>query len=158
MENRTRVLTPEILLEEYRQLLKNKEIESLPLIISGSSMLPFLVHGRDTIWLSRLNRPPRRGDVLLYQRSSGAYVLHRVYAVEGEYCTMIGDGQLSLERGVHRSQIIAIMTSAVRKGKKQAPGSFWWEFFEKVWIRIVPLRTTLWKVYSAVKKILPRRA
>ena len=154
METRKRVLAPEVLLEEYRELLKNEEIEALPLIISGNSMAPFLIHGRDTVFLSRLTRPARRGDVLLYQRTGGAYILHRVYAVEGDTCTMIGDGQAALEPGIRREQVIAVMTSALRKGKRQAPGCFWWEFFEKVWIRLVPMRMTICRVYTAVKRML----
>lgn len=153
MENRVRLLEPEVLLEEYRQLLESEEIEALPLIISGNSMAPFLIHGRDTVYLSRLTRPVRRGDVLLYQRDNGAYVLHRVYAVKGDRYTLIGDGQFMLEPGIRHDQVMAIMTSAVRKGKKQAPGSFWWEFFEKVWIRMVPFRGAFWRVYGAVKKL-----
>lgn len=165
MKSRKRILPPEILLEEYRELLKNEEIEALPLIISGNSMSPFLIHGRDTVYLSRLDRPVRRGDVLLYQRESGAYILHRVYRVErsddpqgskaiaGEIYTMVGDGQTLLEPGIRRDQVIAIMTSAERKGRRQAPGCFWWEFFEKVWIRMIPARRTVRWVYTAVRKV-----
>ena len=59
MEKTRRILPPEVLLEEYRQLLQNEEIESLPLVISGNSMSPFLIHGRDTVYLSRLKRPAK---------------------------------------------------------------------------------------------------
>lgn len=157
METRKRVLAPEILLEEYRELLKNEEIEALPLIISGNSMAPFLIHGRDTVYLSRLERPVRRGDVLLYQRTGGAYILHRVYAVKDDSYTMVGDGQVQLEPGIRREQVIAVMTSAIRKGKRQAPGSFWWEFFEKVWIHMVPVRMRVWRTYTWMRcKVLGR--
>ena len=156
MEKTRRILPPEVLLEEYRQLLQNEEIESLPLVISGNSMSPFLIHGRDTIYLSRLTRPVKRGDVLLYQRDSGAYILHRVYKIECDSFTMVGDAQTELEPGIRPEQVIAIMSSAERKGKKQAPGSFWWEFFEKVWIRMVPLRPIVRKVYTAVSRLLKR--
>lgn len=155
MNRRTRVLPPEILLEEYRRLLETeREIEALPLIISGSSMTPFLADGRDTVYLSRLERPVRRGDVLLYRRESGTYVLHRVYAVEGACYTMVGDGQTELEPGIRQEQVIAIMTSALRKGKRQEPGCFWWEFFEKIWIRMVPARGAVRSGYLALKRLL----
>ena len=154
MKRRTRVLPPEVLLEEYRHLLETEQnIGALPLIISGSSMTPFLVHGRDTVYLSRLERPVRRGDVLLYQRRDGTYVLHRVYSVEQDSYTMVGDAQTELEPGIRREQMIAIMTSTLRKGKRQAPGCFWWEFFEKIWIRMVPMRRTVWNGYSGLKRL-----
>ena len=156
METNLRIFSPDVLLEEYRELLKDESIEALPLVISGNSMSPFLIHGRDTIYLSRLTRPVKRGDVLLYQRDSGAYILHRVYKIESDSFTMVGDAQTELEPGIRPEQVIAIMSSAERKGKKQAPGSFWWEFFEKVWIRMVPLRPIVRKVYTAVSRLLKR--
>ena len=156
METNLRIFSPDVLLEEYRELLKDESVEALPLVISGNSMSPFLIHGRDTIYLSRLTRPVKRGDVLLYQRDSGAYILHRVYKIEGDSFTMVGDAQTELEPGIRPVQVIAIMSSAKRKGKKQAPGSFWWEFFEKIWIRMVPLRPIVRKVYTAVSRLLKR--
>ena len=154
METNLRSFSPDVLLEEYRELLKDESVEALPLVISGNSMSPFLIHGRDTIYLSRLTRPVKRGDVLLYQRYSGAYILHRVYKIESDSFTMVGDAQTELEPGIRPEQVIAIMSSAERKGKKQAPGSFWWEFFEKIWIRMVPLRPIVRKVYTAVSRLL----
>lgn len=153
MKTETKTIQPEILLEEYRRLLEDEqEIEALPLIISGNSMSPFLIHGRDTAFLSRLTRPARRGDILLYQRKNGAYVLHRVHTVTPQGLTMVGDAQDILEPGIQPDQIIAIVTRVVRKGKELKSGSFWWDFFEKVWIRMVPIRSAIWGIYSAVGK------
>lgn len=153
MERRVNTLPPEVLLEEYRRLLQeDPRIEALPLVISGSSMTPFLVHGRDTVYLSRLTRPARRGDILLYRRRGGAYILHRVWKAEPGSYTMVGDAQAELEPGIRDDQIIAIVTAADRKGKRQVPGCFWWDFFEKVWIRMVPLRHGIRLVYGAIRR------
>lgn len=147
-----KTLAPEILLEEYRRLLESEDrIEALPLVITGGSMTPFLVGGRDTVYLSRLTRPARRGDMLLYRRRNGTYVLHRVYRAE-ETLTMVGDAQTELEPGICPSQVMAIVTRAERKGKSLGPGTFWWEFFEKVWLRMVPVRRGIMKLYAAVRK------
>ena len=153
MQMKKRVLTPEVLLEEYRRLLaEDPRIKELPLVVSGSSMTPFLVSGRDTAFLSRLERPVRRGDILLYRRDNGQYVLHRVWRVEedGTY-TIVGDAQTELERGIRAGQVIALVTAVERKGKRMGPGSFWWEFFEKVWIRMVPLRRLVWRLYECAR-------
>lgn len=151
MRRITTILPPEVLLEEYRKLLHEEPgIQALPLIVSGNSMSPFLIHGRDTVYLSRLTRPVRRGDILLYQRRNGAYILHRVWKVEKDSYTMVGDAQVELEPGIRDDQIIAIVTAADRKGERMAPGGFWWTFFEKFWIRIVPLRRGIWRIYSGL--------
>lgn len=153
MNTKTKIKQPEVLLEEYRRLLReDPSIDALPLVITGSSMNPFLVHGRDTVYLSSLTRPVRRGDMLLYRRENGSYVLHRVFKAAPESLTMIGDAQTILEPGIQPEQVIAVVTRVERKGKPLGPGSFWWIFFEKVWIRMIPLRRTAQRLYSWVKR------
>lgn len=150
VELRTRIVDTGLLLEEYRSLLET--VEQLPLLISGSSMTPFLVHGRDTVYLTRVQRPLRRGDIVLYQRKNGAYILHRIYRVEGDSYSMVGDAQTFIERGIAREQIFAVVAWAERKGRRQAPGSFWWEFFGKLWIRMVPLRPLILRLYRSLRR------
>ena len=65
--------------------------DSVPLLISGSSMAPFLVHHRDTVYLSKVCHPLQRGDMILYRRDSGKYVLHRIFRTESETYTLVGD-------------------------------------------------------------------
>ena len=154
MEERTRVWQPHVLLEAYRKLLEDESIDELPLVITGNSMSPFLIHERDTVYLSRLRKPIQRGQILLYRRACGQYVLHRVYRVGKDSLTMVGDGQTMLEPGIHPDQVLAAVYSAKRKGKMQTPGCFLWEFFEKVWIRMVPLRPLVRKVYTAFRKMV----
>lgn len=44
----------------------------------------------------------------------------------------------------------ALVTAVRRKGKLLQPGSFWWDFFEKVWIRVIPLRPGIAAACSAL--------
>ena len=107
---KTSVYAPEFLLEEYRKLLREEpEITELPLVISGNSMSPFLIGGRDTVYLSRVERPLGRGDAVLYQRDNGAYIFHRIYRVTEKGFTMVGDAQTVLEHGIRPDQIIAVL-------------------------------------------------
>ena len=146
MEHNVKVLPPEILMDKLIGLLE--ETESVPLVISGGSMVPFLVHGRDSVYLSKVTAPLKRGDMLLYRRDNGRYILHRIWRIEKESFTMVGDAQTVLEPGIRPDQVLARVTAVRRKGKLLRSGSFWWEFFEKVWIRIVPLRRALMSAYS----------
>lgn len=155
MEQKTRKVDTALLLEEYRTLLET--VDRLPLLISGNSMSPFLVHGRDTVYLTRVNRPLQKGDIVLYRRKNGAYILHRICAVEDDTFSIIGDAQTEIERGITRDQIFAVVCAADRNGKRQAPGCFWWDFFAKFWVRIIPLRPFLVGVYSAMKRLFRRK-
>lgn len=153
MEPQTKIIEPEILLEEYRQLLQNDDsVKALPLLVSGNSMEPFLRHGRDTVYLSRLSRPARRGDILLYRRAGGAYVLHRVHRVTPEGYTMLGDAQTCPEPGIRPEQVIAVVERVVRRGKSETPGRLCWEFYEKLWPRLLGMRRLLLAVVRRLRK------
>jgi hypothetical protein len=154
MKHNVKILEPEELAESLPQLLE--EAEAVPLVISGSSMTPFLVHGRDTVYLSGVKEPLKRGDIAFYRRENGRCILHRVYRVEGACYTMVGDAQTELEPGIRPDQVIAVVKCAKRKGKMQSPGCFWWAFFEKIWIRMVPLRPLVRSVYEAFRRIWKR--
>lgn len=143
------------LLEEYRTLLE--AVDTLPLLISGNSMTPFLVHGRDTVYLTKPSRPLKRGDIALYRRKSGAYILHRICAVHGDTFSMVGDAQTGIEHGISREQIFAVACSAERKGRCQEPGCFWWDFFAKFWVRVIPARPVLMRLYGVLSKLLRRK-
>lgn len=151
MEHKVKVLEPEQLMPRLLEILE--VTEPVPLVISGSSMTPFLVHGRDTVYLSKVKSPLCRGDMVLYRRDSGNYVLHRVYRVERDTYTMVGDAQTWLEKGIRPDQILAKVTAVRRKGKLLQPGSFWWKFFETIWLGMVPLRPAAMAGYARLKKL-----
>ena len=51
----------------------------------------------------------------------------------------------------HRpDQVLALVTAVRRKEKLLQPGSFWWNFFEKVRIRVIPLRPGIVAACSAL--------
>ena len=58
----------------------------------GTSMMPMIREGFDSVVLSKLPEKPKKYDVILYQRRNGQYVLHRLVKV-GETYTFIGDNQ-----------------------------------------------------------------
>ena len=149
MERNVKVLPPELLMDQLLGLLE--DTESVPLVISGSSMTPFLVHGRDTVYLSKATHPLKKGDMILYRRDNGAYILHRIFRVEGETYTLAGDAQTRLEPGVRQDQVLAVVCAVCRKGKILRSGSFWWDFFERIWIRMISLRPAAMAVYSRLK-------
>lgn len=149
MEYKIRVDSPDVIMAPLLALLD--ETEAVPLVISGNSMTPFLVHGRDTVFLSKPHQPLKKGDMVLYQRNNGAYILHRIFKTDLDSYTMVGDAQTVLEYGIRNDQIRAVVTAVRRKGKILQKGNFWWDFFEKVWISMVPFRPLFSKIYSAFK-------
>lgn len=74
----------------------------------GKSMLPLLHEGSDSVELVKPDGY-RVGDVLLYRRTNGQFVLHRLIAVERGTLTFCGDHQNTLEYGVPKSAVLAKM-------------------------------------------------
>ena len=148
MEHKVRVIEPDDLMEQLPQLLQ--QAESMPLVISGNSMSPFLIHGRDTVYLSKVTKPPKRGDIVLFKRKSGAYILHRIYRQCGNSYDLLGDGQLGIEPGIVPAQMLAIVNVVRRKGKLLRKGNLCWAFFAHVWPALLPLRRILFRIRSAI--------
>ena len=150
MESRIRTLSPEELIPDLLPLLD--QAESVPLIISGSSMTPFLVHGRDTVFLSKVTQPLKKGDMILYRRRNGRYVLHRICRVHPDCYDLVGDAQTEIEPGIRPEQVKATVHTVRRKGRILKKGDFWWDFFEGFWLKIIPLRPTVRRIYGFFRK------
>lgn len=135
---------------EYVSVLRElaEEGRVVSMLIAGSSMSPFLCHKRDYIYFTKPDRELRRGDMVFYQRDTGQYVMHRIYKRKKDDYYMVGDAQTQIEGPLRRDQIFARIIKVKRKGRIIEPGNFWWEFFEHVWIRIIPLRKVTEKLYS----------
>lgn len=139
---------------EYVSVLRGiaEEGKIVSMLIAGSSMSPFLCHNRDYIYFTKPGRELRRGDMVFYQRDTGQYVMHRIYKIKKDGYYMTGDAQKEIEGPLRRDQIFALIIKVKRKGKILEPGDFWWEFFEHVWIRVVPLRRILARLYGVGKR------
>lgn len=150
IRERLNIVSPDVVMEPLLRLME--ETSAVPLVVSGSSMTPFLAPGRDTVYLSSISEPLRRGDMVLYRRDNGRYVLHRILRMSGDSYTMVGDAQNIPEPGIRREQILAIVRAVRRKDKLLQKGSFWWVFFERIWIHLVPVRPLIRGAYDSIKK------
>ena len=139
----------------YLSFLKEmiEQNTDVSIVISGNSMSPFLVNQRDVIYLSKINRKLKKGDLVLYQRLSGQYVVHRIVKVKKSGYYLAGDNQIAVEGPILDKQIFGLVTKVKRKGKWIEAGNFWWEFFEHVWIWVLPWRMIILKIYKKVCKI-----
>lgn len=98
----------------------------------GTSMLPLIVQGRDSVTLVKAEEF-RAGDIAFYQRENGQYVLHRVIGERDGAFTMCGDNQLAPEYGVKPEQLIAKAAYITRKGSKITPRSLPYRLYVLLW-------------------------
>lgn len=140
---------------EYLDVLRGltEEGKEVSLLISGSSMAPFLIHGRDSVYFRKPDRELKKGDIVFFQRESGRYVMHRICRVKKDGYYLVGDGQTEVEGPIRKEQIFGLIYCVKRKGRKIQPGDFWWEFFAHVWLLFRPIRPALTGVYSFFRHI-----
>ena len=121
-------------LEEIMPVIREQIANDCSVTFSprGVSMLPMLKEGRDTVTISAPPEKLKKYDIILYQRTNGKYVLHRIVGV-GETYTCIGDNQFVLEKGIKREQIIAVCTSFTRGGKKHSVNAPFWRAYAVFW-------------------------
>lgn len=124
----------------------------VPVTVAGSSMSPFLHHG-DTVYLNPVQQPPRKGDIVLYTRPTGQYILHRVVEVrpDGSYI-MLGDVQTDREWIESAASIHGVVACALHKGQLITPESRRWRFFATVWLRVVPFRPFIMKSWKIIAR------
>lgn len=120
--------------------------------VTGSSMVPFL-HSGDTVYLDAVPEMLHKGDVILYMRPNGDYVLHRICKLCSDGSLLVaGDAQTRLEILPDRSCVFAIAVSARHKDKLIAPNSFRWWFFRRIWLCLRPLRPMFFALKRKKKK------
>lgn len=147
---KTRLVDTEMWLSEIEDIVKSGHEVSLN--VTGESMAPFLRHARDKVMLAPFTSPAQIGDILLYKRKSGEYILHRVVKCDGKKLWLAGDAQKVVEGPLDDECVIAKVTKANRKGKWISKGDSEWDFFEKRWIKTVPYRDKLLKIRNIIKK------
>lgn len=137
--------------EEYIDSLISvlQEGREVPLLVVGHSMEPFLVHERDTVLLSPVSRMLKKGDIALFKRNNGQYILHRIYKIKDNVVYFVGDNQnlCDVEGPIKIEQICAMVYSAKRHGMEIHETDFIWRFFQREW-----LWTIRWRPY--MKKLL----
>lgn len=117
----------------------------------GTSMLPLIREGRDSVILVSPD-DPKIGDIVLYRRKCGQYVLHRIVGRESEFFTMCGDNQTKAERGIAREQIIAKVKLLRRDGITFDCASAKYRKWVKKWLNMTYRRVALLR-YRAAKKL-----
>lgn len=80
----------------------------------GVSMMPLLRQGIDSVMLAKLNREPKKYDIVAYRRPNGQIVIHRIMKIKKDECIMCGDNHGELERGITKGNILAIVKGIYR--------------------------------------------
>ena len=113
----------------------------------GISMLPFIREGKDKVVLSKPDIL-KTGDIVLISLN-GRYLMHRIYAIDGDNLTLMGDGNLKGNEFCKKSDVVGLVSEIIdEKGNHRKPGKAW------LWRHTVGLRKYQLKAYRKCKKLL----
>ena len=99
-----------------QMLQQGKEVE---IAVKGQSMRPFLKHGEKVIVAPLTHHTLlKRGMIILARTADGTVMMHRIFRISGEQIVMKGDGNLYQTEPIQRNDILGIVTSLNRKGRK----------------------------------------
>lgn len=140
----------EILIPEVIRLLDQGK--SVTLQARGNSMLPFIRGDRDSVVLIRQNQPARVGDIILADLGERRYVIHRIYAINGDQVTLMGDGNIRGTEQCAMDSIMGRVSQVVRKGKNIRCDSTTERLGAKLWKWLLPCRRHLLAIYRRINK------
>ena len=127
------------------------------LVVTGYSMHPFLRHLRDSVVLVPPPETLKRGDLILYTRKSGQYVLHRIVKKpkNGAFICS-GDNQWEPEE-VCDHQVMALVESYIRRGKAFRADNFWCRTYVAFWVAMFPVRRPILALRRCFGKLCRKR-
>lgn len=123
--------------------------------VTGNSMSPLWYHRRDSVVLTACDPAAlKRGQIPLYKRDDGRYILHRIIKVKKDTYDMVGDHQTQIERGVPKENVLCVVKAFYRRGKYHSCDEVPYRLYSHIWMFLRPVRGVLFKINRFRLKIL----
>ena len=137
-------------IEEALRLVQKGVTVTFP--VTGQSMLPFIIGGKESVILQKPENL-KVGHVVLAWVDGNHYVVHRIKAIDGDAVTLTGDGNLGGLEHCQLSDVRALATHVVdAKGEKHDLYTKWRMRGVTLWNMMFPLRRYILGVYRRIKR------
>ena len=119
---------------------KISEGGSVEMTVAGNSMRPTLLDRVSKVRLTAI-KVPKRGDMVLYRRENGTFVLHRIVRTCHDGTIIFcGDSQYQFESGIRREQLLAVVYEFFRRKKWVSCDDLIYQFWWRLCIQMCCLR------------------
>lgn len=132
-------------IEEALRLVQKGVTVTFP--VTGQSMLPFIIGGKESVILHAPGLTAV-GDVVLAWVDGNRYVVHRIIKLDYDRVTLMGDGNVAVTEHCRLNDIKARVTHVVSAdNKKRDLYSRWRVLAAKLWYWLRPIRRYLLAIY-----------
>lgn len=115
-------------------------------------MLPLLIEGKSHVIIAPLSEPLRVGDLPIYLRQDGKYVIHRLIRIDEQHCFTRGDNCVTHEKVPH-SWVLGKVIEINRRGKTFPVTAWGYRVYSRIWHFLFPARKLIFKVKKILKRI-----
>ena len=119
--------------------------------VAGWSMEPFLRNRQDRVLLKKPSGTLKVGDIVLYKRKTGQFVLHRIYKIKCDGYYIMGDNQIDMEGPIAADSIAAIVTEVERNKRWVSVKMLSWKIASGLWRILYPARKIAYLARKAVR-------
>ena len=119
----------------------------------GTSMMPMIRQGIDSVMLSPVTEKLKKYDLPVYRYPSGKIVMHRIVAVKKDHYVCLGDNTYRYEH-IRPEQMIGLVTAFKRGDKRIEVNSLSYRIYSRIWVAIYPLRKCWRKAKALLRRLL----
>ncbi|MFI3314789.1 MAG: hypothetical protein R3Y04_03895 [Rikenellaceae bacterium] len=138
---RRKIVPNTALFEDVVKIINDDK--SVVILTKGNSMLPFIVGGRDSVELHKIesDAPLKPGDIVLARIESPIrYFIHRVIDINDDSVLLKGDGNIVGVERCHIDGIIARVKVIIKPKKRVNPNTKSQQRYAKIWNNYLPLK------------------
>ena len=122
---------------------------------SGVSMQPLLYENKTHVLIEPLSRPLKVGELPIFLRPDGKYVIHRVIKVEDDFYFTRGDSCIGLEK-VPKDWMLGVVTEIYRNKKYIKVTDKKYRIYVWVWQVAAPARIFFFRIRAMVRALYRR--
>ncbi len=116
--------------------------KTVKLTVTGYSMYPLVTSRRDAVLLGKCDSL-KVGDVPLFKRPDGSFILHRIVGKKNGAFKLLGDYETKIEYPVYPEQVVAVAKGFYRKDHFISCDSFGYKAYQFFWRLLRPIRPVL---------------
>ena len=140
--------------EVQAQIRQGKKVK---IRVRGNSMLPFIRNNDEALLIPPTPEHIKKGTPVVAQTDELGIVLHRIYHIEGNRITLLGDGNVNQFEHTSADRIIATVSHYYR-GKHTLKLDSWYMYLiGRLWMVAHPWRRKVLVVASRIKHFIIRK-